>query len=283
MAKVRAFSLGGLGGGGLTGMDPGGCCCGSTGCTLTVDTKWCSCVAPGTITVTVHSGTITGPVVCSGTANSSGLFVCTLTTAGTYVATASTTSGGYLNDPATIVITSAPTSGPCTPATVRTVIYPNQVTATGFWGTKVLSPTGGANLCESASSAFGYTGTVTGFSVPAACGCAATSMNIDFVFIPCGSFGQTQPWLIYCIDTYTQTVPPFQLCPGPDPLAPPQSFTSTTGNLSGTGPQGSGTTGFPVNLTGTYSFSFANDPRAILYGCCVSGTNSCSTGITLTQ
>jgi hypothetical protein len=251
--------------------------CAPVGCSLTVDTTWCQVVAPGVITVTVHSGTITGPVVCTGTADALGKYVCTISTAGTYVAVASTSSSGYLNAPGTVVITSAPTSGNCTPATVRTVIYPAQMTATGFWGSKVLSPTGGANLCASASGDFSYTGTVTGWSSPAACGCAAEALSIDLAFIPCGSFGQTQPWLLFCFLTQRDPILG-TVCPGVGP-----GTIATTGFLSGTGPVGSGVTGYPVNLSGTYSFPASNDARAILYGCCTTPTDGCSTGCTVTQ
>jgi hypothetical protein len=267
--------------GGSTGKGCG--CCATVGCHLTVNTTWCSCVAPGTITVTVHSGTITGPVVCTGTADALGKFVCVISTTGTYVVVASTSSSGYLNLPGTVVITSAPTSGNCTPATVLSELYPNQVTCTGFWGTKILLPSGSANRCSTGGGDHSYLGTVTGYSSSAGCGCGASTLNIDLAFIPCGFFGQVNPWLLFCIDNYTQQVSPFQTCPGADPLAPPQNISSSTGNLSGTGPAGSGITGFPVNLSGTYTYSFVNDPRPILYGCCASGTNNCASGCTVTQ
>lgn len=72
---------------------------------VTINTQWCiNFVAPGTITVTIRSGACPGgAVVATATANTAGIATFNLP-AGTYCASASTSTSGYLNQAQTFTI-----------------------------------------------------------------------------------------------------------------------------------------------------------------------------------
>ena len=270
MAQVKALALGGLG-------SP--CCCSApTGCKLTVHTYWCTdgCVAPGTITVTVREGSPTGTVVCSGTADVNGNYVCYLTATGNYYASASTTTSGYLNDVGHVNITNVSGEN-CTPANVLSPIYPDQLTLTTVFGTCTISPTATdlTNPCVTSGSSSNYIGSLT-YDFPGACTCAAGDVTIWFNIVFCGAAGQTNPYItygyLYCLLSDLATY-----CPGNITGDCSSSGSTCQGGvnaypMTGVGPYQ--TTCYPVDLTG--------DPSCfVLCGNCP--PNATGTLFTVTQ
>ena len=225
MAQNKALSLGGLG-------SP--CCCtGVTGCILIVDTTWCTCVIPGTITVTVKDHL--GVTVCTGTANGAGQFSCLIATTGTYMATASTSSSGYMNLAGSVTITNV-SGANCVPTTVFTPIFPVQLTASAWWGAATLFPMVATNCAIGGPSPFAYTGTIN-FAFGGACGCAAATVPILIGVSVCNS-GPAQVSACF-------PVPSFGGCPnaaGPA-MQPVADLPIGTAMLQGSC--------IPVNLSGT--------------------------------
>jgi hypothetical protein len=145
---------------------------------VTIFTTWCvNCIAPGTITVTITSGTCPGgSVVASGTANSSGQFKCSLP-AGTYCVSASTTAANYSNDAGTFTV---PSTGS---VTAYTPLYPSDLTLTdsalGLTFTvypNVTPPMGGTNSNQV------YWGSQS-FEAPATTCCPAKTVTLWYSFV----------------------------------------------------------------------------------------------------
>jgi hypothetical protein len=263
-----------------------------TYCCVTVSTAICGLVAPGTITVTVRKNNAGGAVVCSGTATANGFFICAIPAPGLYYFSASTTAGGYSNQPITVNIQNSK-GGPCNgTGIVFSPIVPTTVTASGFWGSVTLrpglldpyyNPVQPGNSCTTGSAANIYIGT-TSYTYPAACQCGGGTISMDFVWIMCGAAGRLYPCLAWCFPA-TQNQTFLYLCPGNGPGQ--QTLTSTLLQCSGTGPEGSGRTGYPINLAGSESRSgtqtdFAS-PQCVLYGCCNTQQTTCTTNFAVTQ
>jgi hypothetical protein len=216
------------------------CCpCGPSGCTLTISTTWCTCVAPGTITVVVKNAS--GVTVCSGTADGSGQFSCQITATGTYSVSASTSAGGYLNSPTSVTFTSV--TGPdCSPPTVGTPLYPDQITASGFWGSATLFPN--TSNCAIGSGIFNYAGSISfDFEAACTCGTASFTLQLGVGFCPGPDFDDV-PLLSFCFPIGG----PSGFCPGGTP-------STGTGTLFETPIGGTPTEDicFPLDFSGTVS------------------------------
>jgi hypothetical protein len=267
-------STGGGGGGGGSGgtfrWGIGGCGCGCA--KFSIGTNWCitTDVAPGTITVTVQQTNSSGPVVATGTANALGIFECVLPGSGTYYITASTSSSGYLNLPITVAVTV--TGGAYSPSSTVSRLYPDQLTLTDpVVGAITLLPSGTLPPPGSGTGSYTeYIGTIN-YSYGAACGCAAGSVELQYLVQTCTSGNIVLKGL--CPNGAPTD-------PNACPLTSGTSFQLFSCNFSGNGPQQS--TCYPVNMTATNTLGIGTGNTGAfftVYGDC----NSANYTYTLTQ
>jgi hypothetical protein len=224
---------------------PCGCC---GGCTLNVNTTWCedtgATCAPGTITVECHTGSTSGPVVQTQTANANGVAAFTFTSTGTYYFTASTTSSGYSNNPATVSVSS--TSGTdCTPSSAWCPLYPDQLSVTdSALGIEVtVYPTGSEIGPSGTPSLDNYVGEYSAFEFPGLCSCPAETVSVIYSVTVCG--GTIPQVNVWCPDTVA--VHPTYPCPNNGGIGLDQYQDMLSSSGSGTGPGFS--TCYPVNCT----------------------------------
>ena len=238
--------------------DPGGCGCTAPAPNATVDTKWCGCVAPGTITVTIRSGPCPGgAVAASGVADGTGVFATHLA-AGTYCVSATTTAAGYISTPRAFTVPG--TGGVATSATLG----PSQLTisdatlgvsVTAFPNT--IGPTGGT------ADPTLYWGS-TSYDVAATACCPAATVTVWL------SFSCTDPILggpVVSVQTTSDFSGPGEYqCPLPDGSIPASATRPLTGSLC-----------YPLSLsTGTVTIPDLMDVDGIsamagLYGVCLDG------------
>lgn len=244
------------------------CCCDRTN--VTVQTSWCnSCVAPGTITVTITSGSCPGGgVAASGAADASGNFACQLA-AGTYCASASTSQAGYTNTVSTFTV---PSSGS---VAVQSPLYPASVTITdSLTGQDITAtPTGTYTLLSGPLTAspidFIGTSTVT-FT-----GCTSCTGTVTIYY----EFKCDDP--LYGAPSVTVTI---VYTPVTDPTSGCTNDCPSDSGTSGSAYQVKMTSGqlcYPLSLSGSYSIPACFDPTC---GCSAAANlyNACTAGKTLT-
>ena len=219
-------------------LNPGnncGCC---TACQILITTQWCpgvkTCVPKTTITITIFNNTLGQVDTIAQADPTTGSYLWTAATPGTYIISAS--AAGYAN----LSVTTTVTISPCAPAVVNTPLFPVSLTLTDQQiGVEVtLLPTAGVLPAN-----FIYIGNTT-YNWEGGCGCGAAEVLLQYALTICA----TPPAQLDISVGLTGF--PLEPCPGVGPLL----GTGLGGNYAATGSgPGIGATCYPVNITIAFS------------------------------